>query len=212
MSDGRAYRRAGRKPRSRLPSTLDPRQSFLIVCEGEKTEPNYFKKYRAPKTIIELVGVGDNTVTVVEKAIELRDKAVKKRDGFDQIWCVFDRDSFPARNFNKALKLAESEGIKTAYSNESFELWYLLHFQYVDSAIARNFYIVKLKGHLGRYEKNDTEMFDKLLPYRATAIRNALTLLSRYDPPRPERDNPSTTVHLLVQELLKNSPGSTGIT
>ena len=60
-------------------STLDPRQSFLIVCEGEKTEPNYFKKYRAPKTIIELVGVGDNTVTVVEKAIELRDKAVKKR-------------------------------------------------------------------------------------------------------------------------------------
>ncbi|MDQ7781611.1 MAG: hypothetical protein RDU20_01950 [Desulfomonilaceae bacterium] len=36
-----------------------------------------------------------------------------------------------------------------------------------------------------------------------------IRLLGRYDPPNPERNNPSTTVHLLVHELLKNSPGST---
>jgi len=179
------------------------------VCEGEKTEPNYFKKYRAPKLIIEVVGAGANTLTVVEKAIRRRDEAVKKQNGFDQVWCVFDRDSFPAQNFNAALELAERERIMTAYSNEAFELWYLLHLQYTDSAIARNLYIEKLKEHLGRYEKNDTRMFDLLLPYRATAIKNAIRLLGRYDRPNPERDNPSTTVHILVQELLKNSPGST---
>ena len=48
---------------------------FLIVCEGEKTEPNYFKAF--PKKIgkliydIEFEGGGISTLGVVEKAIEI---------------------------------------------------------------------------------------------------------------------------------------------
>jgi len=45
-------------------------------------------------------------------------------------------------------------------------------------------------------------MYDRLLTRQPDAIRNAQTLLDSYGPAHnPEKDNPCTTVHLLVQEL-----------
>src|SRR4051812_24536345 len=96
---------------------------FLLVCEGEKTEPNYFRAFRVPGLDLRVHGAGDNTKNLVLIADELR-----SQDEYDQVWCVFDRDSFPADRFNAALEMAQSRGIRVAYSNEAFELWYLLHF------------------------------------------------------------------------------------
>lgn len=110
------------------------RKNFLIVCEGEKTEPNYFEKFRVPKKIFDVVGIGANTASLVEKAIDLRGKSIVS---YDEVWCVFDRDSFPAQNFNNALSLAKNNNINVAYSNEAFEIWYLLHFHYHDAATSR---------------------------------------------------------------------------
>jgi hypothetical protein len=42
----------------------------------------------------------------------------------------------------------------------------------------------------------------------AVAIRNAANLLKSYDPHNPAKDNPCTTVHILVQELVKAGPNS----
>lgn len=55
------------------------------------------------------------------------------------------------------------------------------------------------------YQKNDTGMYDRLLARQNQAIRNAESLLSQYDPHSPERDNPCTTVHLLVRELIQGT-------
>jgi hypothetical protein len=207
MTDRSRFRRAQSQPRRRPVDTIEPRQRFLIVCEGEKTEPNYFKKYRVPGLIVEVEGIGQNTYRVVEHAIKRRKQERKRKEDFDQVWCVFDRDSFPAQHFNRALELADQNGIRAAYSNEAFELWYLLHFQYQDSAIARSLYVEKLKTFIDGYEKNSDEMYDKLRAHRETAIKNATRLLNRYNPRNPERDNPSTTVHLLIEELIKSLPG-----
>jgi len=115
---------------------------------------------------------------------------------------VFDRDSFPARNFNAALELARQHSIKVAYSNESFELWYVLHFEYLNSGIHRADYVSKLHRLLGhRYEKNSDMIYEELEGRQQDAIRNATRLLSLYSPRNPEHDNPSTTVHELVAEL-----------
>ena len=59
--------------------------------------------------------------------------------------------------------------------------------------------LTKLLNH--KYEKNSTTIYEEIKNIQPTAIRNATTLLSQYDPNRPEKDNPSTTVHLLVQCL-----------
>ena len=182
------------------------RECFLIVCEGQETEPNYFTSFKVPKDVITVIGTGTNTVNVVRKAIELRDR---DREEYDQTWCVFDRDDVSAERFNAALQLARDEGIEVAYSNEAFELWYLLHFCYYNSGNPRQDYINKLDHYLGHpYEKNSRTMYDELLPYQQTAIANATRLLAQYDPPCPEQDNPSTTVHLLVQELNRFLPGT----
>jgi hypothetical protein len=179
--------------------TRNIRERFLIVCEGAKTEPNYFKSFRVNRTIFEvdIHGFGYNTLSLVEKAVEL-----KAGNDYDQVWCVFDRDSFPAQIFNSAFKKAELEGIKIAYSNEAFELWYLLHFQFYDSAIKRKEYWKMLSQQLGhKYEKNSETIYEELLDRQMDAIRNAKRLYASYSPCNPERDNPSTTVFELVEAL-----------
>jgi hypothetical protein len=197
MSKRRSSRKPGRSYSERNVETRDLIERFLIVCEGEKTEPNYFRSFRVPKEVIDIYGLGDNTIGLVEKAVEF-----KKQGDYDQSWCVFDRDSFPAEHFNAALDLAKKNKIQVAYSNEAFELWYLLHFHSYDTGIPRSDYIKKLTKSLERkYEKNSETIYEELEIRQPDAIRNARRLLEQYDPPNPERDNPSTTVHLLVEQL-----------
>jgi len=49
------------------------KQSFLVVCEGENTEPDYFKAFRMTAATIKAVGQGMNTVSLVNKAISIRE-------------------------------------------------------------------------------------------------------------------------------------------
>jgi len=179
--------------------TKEPKERFLIVCEGSKTEPNYFRSFRVPRDVVEVHGLGEDPSTLVRSATDLKNK---DGDDYDQIWCVFDRDSWTLENFNNARSSATSQGFRVAYSNEAFELWYILHFEYLNTGIPRKDYIRKLSSLLGKkYEKNSETIYDELLDKQLTAIRNAEKLLTEYAPPDPANDNPSTTVHLLVQEL-----------
>jgi len=179
--------------------TKKPKERFLIVCEGSKTEPNYFRSFRVPRDVVEVHGLGEDPSTLVRSATDLKNK---DGDDYDQIWCVFDRDSWTLEKFNNARSSATSQGFRVAYSNEAFELWYILHFQYLNTGIPRKDYSPKLSSLLGKkYEKNSETIYDELLDKQPTAIRNAEKLLTEYDPPVPAKNNPSTTVHLLVQEL-----------
>jgi hypothetical protein len=185
--------------------TVDTRgilPSFLIICEGKKTEPNYFKAFRIPDLSVEqldVIGLGDNTLSLVERA-----KQEKGDRKYDHVWCVFDRDSFPAGRFNAAITSAYDNGMHVAYSNEAFELWYLLHFNFYNTGMLRKDYesmLTKLLNH--KYEKNSTTIYEEIKSRQPNAIKNAtnLLMLSKYDPHKPEKDNPSTTVHFLVQCL-----------
>lgn len=118
---------------------------------------------------------------------------------------MFDRDSFPAQKFNEAVSLAKRTNIKIAYSNEAFELWYLLHFNYYQTAMTRSDYYDRLSKLLDKkYKKNQKDMYTLLESKQSIAIRNAKKLLRQYTPRNPERDNPSTTVHLLVEQLNRS--------
>lgn len=177
------------------------RKHFIIVCEGTKTEPNYFEKFRVPKDVIkiELIGMGANTIQVVRRAIAERDAQPEA-----EVWAVFDRDSFPVADFNNALALAKRNNIQVAYSNEAFEIWYLLHFDYHNVPIPRRNYprMLSERRRLGKpYKKNDRDMYDLLFDRQPNAIRNAERLLLSYEPHQPEKDNPCTTVHTLVEAL-----------
>lgn len=147
-------------------------------------------------------GLGDNTLSLVRRTRELR-----QQNDFTDVWVVFDRDDFPAEQFNAAITLAKQKGIEVAYSNEAFELWYLLHFNYHDTATARNLYKEMLSQRLGKqYRKNDPRIYSVLEDRQPEAIRNAARLLQEHGPDHNlEHDNPSTTVHLLVQALNRHA-------
>ncbi len=182
-------------------------QSFLIVCEGGKTEPNYFQAFRLKSAKVTVMGQGYNTDSLIKYALKLKKKAAANHEEYDQVWCVFDRDSFPLQNFNAAMKLAKQKNIRAAYSNEAFELWYLLHFDYIDAGISRESYKQRLSKYIGHsYKKNSKTMYKELLDKQEKAIKNAERLLKSYPTPNPANDNPSTTVHKLVTELNKFLP------
>ena len=199
-----------RRKSKRKIKTRDLVERILIVCEGEKTEPNYFRAFPKDENrcYVKPMGVGCVTKSLVKRAIEIRKISSPP---FNKVWCVFDKDDCPDRDFNDAIQMAKSNNMDVAYSNEAFELWYLLHFSRYYSAMTRDQYQEKLGELLGhKYEKNSEKMYDELRNKQDTAIRNAERLLEHYieidGKIIPEKHNPSTTVHELVIELNKRLP------
>lgn len=191
---------------------------FLIVCEGEKTEPNYFRSF--PKKVgkiiydIEFDGGGISTLKVVEKAIELRNNSKQK---YDRVWAVFDRDSFKASSFNSAILKAKANNIECAWSNEAFELWYLLHFHNRITAMSRDEYKHAIEVAVNektknnkkqfKYQKNDSNMFALLnkVGRQDLAIKWAKDLNGKIDGEKFANYNPNTQVYKLVEELIGKS-------
>jgi RloB-like protein len=218
MAKRKDYGKSSRGYSDRKINARESIPKFLIVCEGEKTEPNYFRKFPVPtrpKVIdVDIRGVGRSTLSLVEEALRLKEELGLKinRDGYkDQVWCVFDRDfkqeNFNTQNFNTAITLARKQKFGIAYSNDAFELWYILHFEYYESETHRQEYITILEARLGhRYEKNSETMYDELKDRQSTAIKYAKRILEKHDPKMTGTHNPSTTVHLLVEELNKFIP------
>ncbi len=191
----------------RISSTRVVKQSFLIICEGENTEPDYFNAFRLTSANIKAIGQGISTIGLVQKAIRIKEDERHKGISYDQCWVVFDKDDFPNNDFNTAITLAENNGIKVAYSNQAFELWFLLHYNLIQGAMHRNQYASKLNEHLDfAYSKErgiGTLMYQVLLPKQNDAIRNARTILQQWDGVSPALAESSTKVHLLVEELNK---------
>lgn len=202
MAANKAWERGGA---SRLPSGTRERRRVLILCEDCKSSCFYFRAFNiAPERAeVVAVGTGRNTDSLVEEAIRLKVKAVERCSPYHEVWCVFDRDDFPLANYHRAFELARANGLKIAWTNEAFELWYLLHFNYHDTAISRHNYKAKLRPHC-HYEKGDKEIYQKVKPYEAIALRNAQRLERHWNElgeRYPERQNPSTSVHELVEFL-----------
>lgn len=194
--------------------------SFLIVTEGERTEPLYLEgikkliteKQKGSIDIfeipnIEIKGQGRGT----GKLIEETEKIVKNsKIMYQNIWIVFDKDDFD--DFDKAIANAKSKGYDVAWSNQSFEYWLYLHFHYTDSALHRSGWEEKLEKLFARnnlsngtYKKNDDEIFEIMNSFGGpkAAIKNAKRRMAKFKQgKKPSEYDPGTTVHILVEELL----------
>lgn len=183
------------------------KQSFLIVCKGENTEPDYFKAFRMTAATIKAVGQGMNTVSLVYKAISIREAEKAKKHSYDQCWVVFDKDDYPDNDFNQAIQLAKSNGFRVAYSNQAFEYWFLLHFNRYMGALHRNQYpdmLSKLtEMPYSKIQGFGALMYRFLLGRQRKAIDNAEVILAEVSHGNPAQEESSTTVQKLVVELNK---------
>jgi hypothetical protein len=184
----------------RKEGTKSTHKTILIVCEGVRTEPDYFNNFRLSK-VVETVGTGTNTLSLVKEAVRLNEATQ-----YDEVWCVFDRDAFPKKNITAAFKLMREKKFNAAFSNEAFELWYVLHYCYLDTKNTRGQYCKILSREMGKkYAKNNPWMYDLLLPKQLTAIQNAKKL-EKNTPfvVGNEADCiPVTSVYKLVERLNK---------
>lgn len=150
-------RRQAKAARKRAEKVRSMQVRFLIVCEGTQTEPLYFKALsKVRRSAVaevregDIVGLGRSTCVLVRDTKKLRDQLERERGlRFDRVWVVFDKDDNP--DFNDAITLAEKCGINCAWSNEAFELWYVLHFVRLDTAIDRSAYIRILEREVRRH-------------------------------------------------------------
>lgn len=195
---------------------IEMKPRIYILCNGELAEPQYFQDFkdhlRAHNIIIRRKKefLKKAPWAFIEAAVNFKDEEESKgmffqEDG-DQMWCVFDVDNSWGDNekkFRDALKLAHENGLKMAWSNECFEFWFLCHFAFYNSAVPRMDYHKKLAKHFNDarmevYEKNMTGAFGPLLPYQETAIKHAKKLYKK----GAVQNNPSTAIHMLVEELI----------
>ncbi len=150
-SDNLHIRRAAERKRRRKNIIKQKSSNWLVICEGTKTEPNYF-----------------------EKAVDLQVKIDKFSTSivpYGKIFVVFDKDSFDTKNFDEAIQMCEDNGYIPLWSNQAIEFWFFLHFHSIYSKMDRTEYAKKLneyfkaEGLTYKYKKNDDNIYNLLCEY-----------------------------------------------
>lgn len=181
---------------------------MLIVCEGEVTEPEYLRTFRAAQgaqTVrIRVEAPGGDPQALVRRAVVLRDEAaadaLRAQDEnfrFDEVWCVFDVDEHA--RLQEAVRVAAAEDIRLAVSNPCFELWLLLHFADHGSHAERKRIRDHLRKHLPAYGKH--VRFEPLSGGYEAAVKRAAELDRRHEAAGTQGGNPSTGVYRLTERI-----------
>lgn len=191
----------------------EPKRRLLVVCEGQRTEPQYVKGYermvRNATVEVQISSERGEPKKVVEiaKAQKALAVAEARQQGdawldFDEVWCVFDRDDH--ERFHDALQMARDNGVELAVSNPCVELWLLLHFR--DSPGARHrddLQRMLREDHLPGYDKNlDFDALAAGVPAAsARARRLAADAEALGDDPYK---NPTTGFYRLTDSIARN--------
>ncbi|MBU0679167.1 MAG: RloB family protein [Verrucomicrobia bacterium] len=198
------------RKRGSKPEKLKP--LLHIFCEGEKTEPNYFKGYIGtyfPGTRLLLVQKTDKNTPI--QLVEIAIATKKHSPPGDLFWVVFDREGahkYSDAQHNEARAKAVANGIQIAHSNVCFEVWILLHFQKTVAAYSSYSDLrkrSKLTAHIKRYDKGAKRIFSDS-EIRA-ARQNARSLNKRTkngaNPSwtQPHQWNPYTDVYELLDAI-----------
>ena len=190
------------RQKRQLERKLGRRASYdriLIVSEGSKTEPNYFREirsaYRLHTANVEVRPSerGTAPIQVVQYARELFEIGDRYRNiqprAFEQVYAVFDRDDHAS--YFDALRLAESlDGklrndakqvvrFKAIASVPCFELWLLLHYEDIQAPLHRDEVLRRLRQYLPKYEKGTGNAFAMTRDQLGFALRRAELLVAR---------------------------------
>ncbi len=205
----------------RKTATRSSYERILIICEGSKTEPNYFneirKEFNLSSTSIKILpsDYGTSPKQIVQYAYDLFVKGDLRRGIkkaiFDKIFVVFDRDQH--ESYEEALRLSQQYNSLELRNDEKaiiefnaivsvpcFEIWLLLHFILINNQLDRDLVLKKLLKHFPQYTKAGTNSFFQTKDRLTTAMLNSSKLKRTFS-----RDNgldPYTDVGELVQLLM----------
>jgi len=198
-------------------ANIQKAKKFLIVCEGINTERAYFESFPVVQMDIVTVigGFPGGKQYLVREALKLSAKVEYKNH---EVWCIFDfdvkYDNLKQKDdFNAAIQLGLANSFKMAFSNDAFELWFVLHYKLIHSQHHRKEYFDMLTEKwdlehsyesMGKEEEFCKTIYKKLLPHQNMAMKHAEKLFNEKNDGRPYHEmNPCTKVFELVKELNK---------
>ena len=207
-SRNRAELERQKKDRSRSPR-------YLIVCEGTKTEPHYFREMRTdlqirPQSVRIIPSEGSSPDRIVAHALYVYDDDALSGDSFDKVFCVFDRDMHDTfdnavQRINHLRSSSKPKPFEAITSTPCFEFWFLLHFGFTyqpfhasgkksigDKVVAA----LRKKSGFETYGKGSSGIYATLKDKMASAIKSAQKL--RNSSECMGHRNPATDVDLLV--------------
>ena len=204
---GKGWRSGRREGRSRMVQMT----RHLVVSEGKETEPRYFEGVRAAlgaangrKVAIVVKGTGKHTLDLLDFAVEHCRYAPET---FDHVWLVFDKDDFPAADFDamerKCTELSDgSRTFHALWSNPCFELWPLLHLRYTTASMTAAECQCALAQAMSKdlgveYRKNLGGLFGMVDGQRAEALHRVQRLEAHHGElgnAKPSAQNPATKV------------------
>jgi len=197
------------------------KKSVLIALEDKKSSRYYFQSLVKDKGLSGQVIFATHRGSKPKEVLDTltkhkkedqhkhrkKDKKNPKVIFYEIEWIVIDRDSHT--DFFEAIKIAKENNICVAFSNESYELWLLLHFQLISVHTHRD----NLKTQLNKifldkfqieYEKSSQDIYLLVRSRQEIAIQNAKILmvehLKKHENIDPSK-NPLTTIYQLVEYL-----------
>lgn len=209
----KGWRQPGRRQGHRV---LAP-ERHLIVCEGKKTEPNYFCGLREAlkpefrnRIHVVVKGTGLHTIDLLKEAV----RENRLSDSYDHVWVVYDCDDFDHNEFNLVAKKCDQYSndatmFHPLWSNPCIEIWMLLHFVYttatLTSAEAINRTNSSFRHALGHpYKKADERIFLDLRDRLPQAMKN-VNQLERWHQSQgaglPSEMNPYTAIVDIINHL-----------
>ncbi len=215
LRQAKRRRQAGRRMERKEPEKVE-KPTILIVCEGVNTEVSYFRQFKLATASVVPVGVGAGAVTVFDKAVQLAEQ-----NTYDFKACVFDKDDVRNDLFNEVVAHADAMGFITAWSNQAFEYWFLLHLiDHQGETMHRREYNRKineqLKGSGISYDGRKTKMvsddlfdyFEALDPQTEKprvelAIERSERIMQLHLGTLAAHAESCTCVHRLVKKLLE---------
>ncbi|TKI46916.1 RloB family protein [Bacillus mycoides] len=171
----------------------DIKKTIYIFCEGTETEVHYLnaikQQMRAATVKVKVSGVGRSSEELLKYAIN----CTKRINDIQGTWIVYDKDAISAKDILTTESRAKKENINVAFTNCSFEVWLLLHYEALNTHSICDKKVVyrKLENHLSidNYEahKSDTIMLGGIAQRYRIAIENNKKLLelnsNRLTPP-----------------------------
>mgnify|MGYP000014046150 CR=1 FL=1 len=205
--------------------TRDERVRILLICEGKKTEPNYFDELREEYSHpwIKMRHASSHytdPLNLVSFAKDVFLNGSIKGSGdkitalaFDEVYILFDRDDHQsyAKALREAEKIAQDPDLRNDFnkrisfkalpSNPCFELWLVLHYREVHNLPHRTALFDELKHLWKSYSKGDAGMFAKTKDLLPDACNRAANLNKNSTPLSDEKGY--TGVVTLVKRVLK---------
>ncbi|MBS9339007.1 RloB domain-containing protein [Fructobacillus sp. M2-14] len=153
-------------------------EKILIFVEGSETEPNYLKVlkkklrwHNVDVHSLQSLGRGKDWVQKAKRLLNSQRLAQVQQEA---VYVLFDHDGMKRDQYEMLLASAQKESFKVVFSNVSFEIWLLAHYQEIFKTQYDNDMVKqKLSEYIkGSYSKADAILMAQLAQKHELALKN----------------------------------------